>query len=114
MADSHVLVEATITAQNTFTDGLLIPAKRGLHKFRIDIKGSSTFTGTSIVSVQVKGRTATGEDADADYMDAGQIEPDDEDHTLIGEVASGCVVRAGCKTGEFQASDEIKIRLTRV
>lgn len=110
MADSPTSVTVTVTAQNTWSDALTLPNLAGLHQFRADVLGSSTFNSGSIVTIQGKAEA----DADADYMDLGQIEPGDEAQSLVGETSGGMHVRIGVKTGEFQSADDIDLRLTRV
>lgn len=108
MADSDQSVSATITAQNTFTDNLTFDDDLSVKLFRVEILGSSTFTGSSVVTIQAK----EPGDAAADYFDIGEIVVDDEYRVLLGEFPGNLQVRAGCKTGEFQASDSIQIRIT--
>lgn len=110
MADSSVQVTATIAAEDTWSDDLLLPTLSGLQQFRADVLGSSTFNTGSIVTIQGK---AHG-DADADFMDLAQIEPADEAQSLIGDVSGGMAIRIGIKTGEFQAGDSLSVRLTKV
>ena len=87
------MVTETITAQNTYTDSIDIPADY----FSVSVQG--TFVATVTLQRSFNGGT-TWYDVDT-FTSAGEY---------IGQEPEGCKYRIGVKTGEF-TSGSVTVRL---
>lgn len=107
MADSTESVSASITAEDTFTDWLILgqhysPGHAVLYPFTVLVQG--TFVAT--VTTQYKRPT----DADSDAVDDTVTIENPSLH--VGEITGAWYVRAGVKTGDF-TSGTVEIQVSR-
>lgn len=106
MADNDASVSASITAEDTFTDWLIVnrahsPGQRAF--FSVLVQGSFTAT----VSVQYKRPTDDDSDAVDDDITI------DEPKLHNGEIVGVYYVRAGVKSGDF-TSGTVEVEVARI
>jgi hypothetical protein len=92
MPDVRHKTSRSISAENQFTDGLVVPG-HGRHHFMAHAYNSSSFVGT----ITVQGKKL--DQADALYVDFETTL--DGNKVKVGEIIGDWVLRIGVKTGNY-------------